>query len=371
MNKVDFDNMLSRAKSFSRENDSDAVLFLGQPSDPIPRALIQDADLPPWARLLWCNLRSYSDSPDLARAAPTYETIQKEIGIRSRGAVSAAIHSLRVTRWMTLLAAENRRHVYLLHNAPLTYQQAVELDSDYTDRISEALRSPSKHVRLLAQRVLDGAMATAESDSPCSDLYRLAAVPSRQIQPAGDPNDITWDGFNIRGTAAGSDSEVPPPEESGPIELDFHAKILGLSPDMEKLARTKLDHYPAEYRQALLDDIAVRVIEQSGGGNPVRKPLGYIMWAVNHYIEKDDLALDGRGERLSEILQAGEDRERSEAEKPLREEMLRLSGEREHFRRLISYGEATDPSLLDQLSRTEQRIEELRSQLGGAGNGAY
>ncbi len=372
MNRNDFDNMLDRAKSFSRENDADAVLFLGQPADPIPRALIQDADLSSWARLLWCFLRSYSDSPDSARAAPTYKTIQNDLGIKSRGTVSSAIHSLRVTRWITLMShSENRRHVYLLHNAPLTFQQAVELDADYTDRIKEALRSPSKHVRKLAQRVLDGAIETADTDSPLTDLFRLAAVPTRQAHQSVR-NTGGWNLFNMRVNDTEPDIDVPVPEESAEgLDLVFHQGILGLTPSMEKLARIKLEHFPAEHRQALLDDVAVRVLEQRGGDNPVRKPLGYIVWTVNRYLKEGDLALDGRGEQLPRILQNMEARQKSNAEKPLREEMTRLMAERQHIQRLSSYDSNADPDLLDQLGRMNRRIEELQSQLGSRANGAH
>ena len=157
MVRSDFNSLLEAAQSFSLENDSDAVLFLGHPSDPIPRALILDRDLPPWARLLWCYFRSRSHSPDLAGTAPNYDTIQDELGVKGRGTVAAAVHALRVTRWMTLMpqTAQNRRHIYLLHNAPLTFHQAVELDPEYPNRIAEASRSPSRPIRVLAPGYID------------------------------------------------------------------------------------------------------------------------------------------------------------------------------------------------------------------------
>ena len=372
MKKSDLDNLLHRAVSFSRENDSDAVLFLGQPTDPLPRALLFDKDLPPWARIIWWCLRTYSDNPASASRAPSYENIQEELGIGSRGTVSAAIHSLRVTRWITLLAnSDVRRNVYLLHDAPLTFSQAIELDPDYTDRIADALRSSNKHVRQLARRVLDGAMETAESDNPCSELYRLASVPSRHGNPPDGAHVFEWGDFNLRGSPPEQEMDLPLPEEPKPVELDFHELVLGLTPGMERLARIKLEEFPSEQRQALLDDLAVRVLEQADGDNPVRNSLAYIMWTVNRYVQDKDLALDGRGRRLPELLQAMEFRQRSDAEKPLRDELVRLSSNHQGLERMISRSGSADPSMLDQLTQTERRMTEIRKQLEGAGHDVH
>ena len=377
MIRNDFKRILQAAESFSRENDSDTVLFLGHPSDPIPRALLLDKDLTPWARCLWWYLRTCSDSPASAGSAPNYDTIQLELGMKGRGTVAAAIHALRVTRWITLMphTAAHRRHIYLLHNAPLTYHEAVELDPDYPNRIAEALRSPSKPIRILAQRILDGAMLAAQSEDTNSDLFRLAGYAEQEETQSEGEDSSLLNGYMFHRSAAGPEPyDTPAPSEESEclgVELDFHVDILGISPSMEKLARTKLEGIPAEYRQPLLDDLAVRAIEgEDGSKEPLNTPLGYIMWAVNRYIKEGDLALTGKGEQLAEIIEQRERQKRARHEQPTREELQRLYADMEHYRRLESRSGTLDESLLRVRDRTEQRITELRAQLSGGSNGA-
>ncbi len=367
MNRNDLDDMLGAAMSFSLENDSDAVLFLGNPTSPIPAALIRDRDLPPWARLVWCNFRQYSDSPAAAGIAPTYETIQADLGISGRGTVSAAIHALRVTRWITLKqVADNRRHVYLIHDAPITFLQAVEINPDYTDHISEAIRSPSKQVRELARLVLDGAMETAESDGPLSELYRLASVPSQHSRGTDGSGSLTWGTFNLRGSGNIPETGAPAAEEAVPVELDFHDELLGFTKSLKSLAEIKIRSLPAEYRQSLLDELAYKVLSRWNTDNPVRTPLAYLNWFVNHYEKKGELPLTGEGERLPQLLESLEARRRSEEQRPLRDEITKLSAELQHFRRLISYSDEPDQHLQESLKKTERRMREVQAQFGGA-----
>ena len=378
MIRDDFSRLLQAAQSFSTEHNSDTVLFLGHPSDPIPRTLIVDKDLSLAARIVWCFFRQRSDSPDSPGTAPNYDTIQKELSIGGRGTVAAAVHELRVTRWITLIPqpAHHRRKIYWLHNTPLTFNQAVELDPDYPNRIAEAIRSPSRIVRTRAQRILDGAMASAQSGDLNSEVFRLAAYAA----PEPGKNDSRGGSLLSPYMFQRSDSgqEDPEnhlqPEEPLPAELDFHGGVFGLSPAMEDLARIKLNSVPAEFRQAMLDELAVRVIEREKGNDPVRHPLGYLSWMINQYIHKGDLPLSGRGDKLSEIIEQIGRVERDEFEKPLRQELDRLNAEMEHHKRTLSYLESQskkpDEGLVENIHRTERKIRELRSQLSEGANGA-
>ncbi len=378
MIRNDFRRMLQAAQSFSRKHDSDTVLFLGHPTDPIPRTLIMDKDLSLAARIIWCFFRQQSDSPASPGMAPNYDTIQKELSIGGRGTVAAAVHELRVTRWIILMPQDehHRRKIYWLPNAPLTFNEAVELDPDYPTRIDEAIRSPSRSVRTLAQRILDGAMASAQSGDLNSELFRLAAYATPETGTESSVGGTSFSRF--LGHRSESDLQDPEshiqPEEPVSLELNFHGGIFGLSPAMEDLARIKLNSVPAEFRQPLLDELAVRVIERDRGSDPVRHPLGYLSWMINQYIEKGDLTLSGRGEKLSEIIEQIDRAKRAEFEKPLRQELERLSAVMAHDNRLLSYQESRssspDEALVEGIQRTKQRIEELRSQLSGGANGA-
>lgn len=377
MIKSEFNRMLEAARSFSRENDSDTVLFLGHPTDPLPRALLFDKDLPAWARIIWWCLRTYSDSPASVNAAPSYEDLQKLLGIGSRSTVASAIHALRVTRWITLLpeTGPNRRSIYLLHTIPPDFHQTVELDPYYLDQIDKATRSSNKTIRILTQRILDGGMLADWSGDANGDLFRLAGHAARKYASAEQGEGAMFSDFLLMRTSRepgqeeGGEEDDAPPAEHVPIELDFHETILGLDPLMEKVARTKLNGLPPEYRQQLLDDLAVRILEGvNGEKQPVDNPLGYISWMVNRYRGEGDLVLTGKGRRLAEIVAQHEQAKRARDEKPLHEELQKLTMELAHLRRTIQRSDTPAEWMHHDLERTERRIEELRSQLPG---GAY
>lgn len=379
MIRDDFRRLLQAAQTFSRDNDSDAVLFLGHPSDPIPRALIVDKDLSLAARIVWCFFRQQSDSPDAAGTAPNYDTIQRELSIGGRGTVAAAVHELRVTRWITLMPqpAHHRRHIYLLHNTPLSFNDAVELDPDYPNRIAEAIKSPSRSVRNLAQRVLDGAMVAAHSNDMNNELFRLAGYGAQDPVTDGSSDDSMLSFFMFQ--RSGSDSEPSgdpmPSEDPGPVELNLHSDIFLLSPAMENLARIKLNFVPAKYRQPMLDELAVRILERKTGDNPVKHPLGYLSWMVNQYRETGELPLTGRGDRLPEIIGQLTRASRAQDEKPIRDEIARLTADVQHFHRTISrlesHGHAPDEALIESLDSTEQRLNELKSLIPEGANGPH
>lgn len=362
----DFDRMIEAAHSFAQEHDSDAVLFMGQPTDPVPRALILDRDLPPVARLLWCYFRSQSDSPGAAGIASEYDTIREELGIGSRSTVADAIHALRVTRWITLLPRSGQfsRKIYLLHNMPLTFSQAIDLDPAYTDRIAEALRSPAKRVRNLAQRMLDGAIVSSgPGDTPDNELYRLAGF-SRQAKESP----TLWQHIYER-TPQGpeTDEEESDPPSMETSELDFHESILGLSPLQRNLMEMKTLELPLEFRQGYLDELAAIVLEREDGSDPIRNPVGYLMKLVNLH-KSGDVALTGKGERLGEMLE--QKCQKIEREKRTQEvvQIGALTGELQHIHRQIEYCEARgkkpEPWMLDDLERVENGLRQFKRSNG-------
>ncbi len=360
MNRTNLDQLVAQVQSFAAAQRSDAVLFLGHPTDPIPRALILDRDLPVWARLLWCYFRTRSDHPATAGTAPSYSTIRKDLGIGSRGTVSAAICALRVTRWITLLPASKERHqIYLLHNAPLTWRQAIELDADYPARLEEAIHSPRPQIRALARRLLEGSLETAEQEDPRTESYRLASCLEAEDRAA-------LGRYRIRGIVEpiSLPAAAPVSSESEASVLDFHEEILGISADLQPLAVLKLQAVPEKWRQAILDDLAVRVLERADGADPIRSPLAYLQWMVNEWQKSGELPLSGRGEELRRRQQALQAEQERQADAPRQEELRRLGTDLQHFQRLQSYQEAQgvpNEWVNQQLRQTQEQIEALQS----------
>ena len=369
MNKADFDRMLLATRNLANEQDSDAVLFLGNPTDPIPRALIIDSDLPFEARVLWCYFRSLSDSPGASNVLPDYATIQKELGIGRRNTVSNCLTALYITRWITIMPqAGQQRRIFVLHDTPLTFDQAVEVNPAYTDRLSAAIKNPVRKIRSLAQRVLDGAIEYSGEGGACADLYRLSGFATPAEASAEESGTNIWSGMFQREKPGLSDADEKksvsePAVDSTEVVLDFHDEVLAFSPGNKKLAALKLEFLPAEYRQAYLDDLAVQVLQKASGDKPIRKPIGYLQWMVNRFVENDDVVLSGEAENLGAILSEMKRKRVREDNKPILAELHKLRAEYEHLKRLARYSGEPDVWMNEKLDDTLSRISELEGQL--------
>ncbi|MCY4052184.1 MAG: hypothetical protein OXE41_05055 [Gammaproteobacteria bacterium] len=364
------DQILINAHSFAQPNLSDAVLFMGQPTDPIPRALIQDRDLPPWARILWCYFRQLSDSPATAGAMANYETISEQLGIGGRGTISDAIHALRITRWVTLIpknwknAKMDNRNVFLLHNIPITYTQAMELDPKYADLLVETADSPRKKLRDLARRMIGGTTTSTDTESPLHEINRLAGYSIASSEPSSQ-----W--LHIYERLPDQDEQSmqyigPKHEQNSEMEpLDFHETILDLSPGQVVLMRNKLMQLEAGYRQAYLDELAVRHLEGKQNNTPLRNASAYLMWQVNEH-NVGNITLTGKGERLQTILQEQEKQIQQAQKAKYVEKLNDLGGRLEHVKRLLEFSAARnknpEPWMLEDKQNLEQEIRELRQQ---------
>ena len=365
------EHVLSGAREFALDNNSDAVVFLGQPADPIPRALIQDRDLPPWARLLWCYFRQLSDSPAMTGRMSDYDTIRERLGIGSRGTVAAALHALRVTRWVTLLPPQpaeetiNSPNVYLLHNMPLTFMQAMELNPEYANHIADAVKSPNQSIRKLARRMLDGAMMSGGSGESENDISRIASF----ALPAGDV-DRSW-GTYQRSPMNPSEKETGEEDYSevfgDEVKLNLHADILELSSGRMKLMEIKINEVEPQYRQAYLDELAVRYIEGVLAGKPLNDPVAYLMWQVNQH-KRGEITLTGKGERLGTLLKRKEDEQKQVHDKNLAYQFNNLHSELQGIERFIKsctdLGNEPEPWMIEDKRRIESQMNHIRDQHG-------
>lgn len=362
--QASFDRMLADAHEFAREHNSNAVLFMGNPTDPIPRALIQDRDLTPWARLIWCYFRQQSDSPAKTGAISDYDTIRELLGIGSRSTVADALHALRVTRWITLSAQRSddsgRHHnckVYLLHSLPPSYAQVMELDPTYAERLDAATRSPSKGIRRLARRMLDGAMLAADAEHS-NNIYQMAAH-----GPHG--RSAIWQSLYHRSPDAAIEESEPMHRASVNGALNFHESLLELSPHKVKLIEVKLRQVEEEYRQAYLDELAVRYLEGIDGGNVLKDPIAYLMWQVNQHLQ-GEVTLTGKADRLEALLARQEQKTRDRHQV----EISNLGAELAHINRFIEHettqGKEPEAWMLDEQHQIENEMSKLRREQNGA-----
>lgn len=139
----------------------DGLLFLGNPHETVPRALLLDRRLGAVDILGWQMIRLLANA-DRTTAFPTYDDLQPLLrnGVdsqASRGTVARVIAVLRLTRWLSLAhRARNETNgrvignVYVLHDEPVDTAEASLLDDGYIDFVLQSCRHKNRIVREVA-----------------------------------------------------------------------------------------------------------------------------------------------------------------------------------------------------------------------------
>ena len=139
----------------------DGFLFSGNRHESVPRRLFLDRRLTPLERNAWQVFRMMLNE-DGVTAFPTYEQLRPWLasmpcaGQASHETVARALTLLRLTRWLSLV--RRRRdpktgrilgNLYVLHDEPLTPFEAMQLDPDYLQLVSQALSPSAKAVQVV------------------------------------------------------------------------------------------------------------------------------------------------------------------------------------------------------------------------------
>ncbi|UTW12399.1 STY4528 family pathogenicity island replication protein [Marinobacterium rhizophilum] len=145
----------------------DGLLYSGNRHESVPRALFLDTRLTPLERNAWQVFRLLLNDQGVT-ALPTYSQLSPFLASMPCGArashetVARALTQLRLTRWLSLV--RRRRdpktgrilgNVYVLHDEPLTPFEAIQLDADYLELVSQALNHAAKAVRTVALNTLN------------------------------------------------------------------------------------------------------------------------------------------------------------------------------------------------------------------------
>ncbi|MFN1266831.1 STY4528 family pathogenicity island replication protein [Pseudomonas lundensis] len=207
----------------------DDFVYSGRLHDCVPRALLLDRRLSPLERNAWQVIRLLLDGEGVTRL-PTYERLRPFLTTSpcatqaSCETVARALTVLRLCRWLSLARRRQpgdhgqwQANLYVLHEAPLTPGEALCLDTDYLELLSQSLSHASKAVQWVAYDALQAlAEAPLLATRPLPEhLQRLAdwlatanecasAPPAIQAQIADAPASDS----EARPT---SESEVPPP----------------------------------------------------------------------------------------------------------------------------------------------------------------
>lgn len=145
---------------------NDAILFLGNRHETVPRKLLIDERLGSTEKIAWQMIQLLAN--DLSRVAfPTYEQLRPLLRSRagesaSKATVNRVISILRLTRWLTLGKRVRDPHngyvlgnVYLLHDEPLTAAECNQVDPEYFEFVLKSLSHQNKSIAEAAESVVD------------------------------------------------------------------------------------------------------------------------------------------------------------------------------------------------------------------------
>jgi len=347
-------------------NSSDALLFVGNWQDAIPRAIWTDPILEAIDVRVWGFIRSFTVS-QCAAVFPSYQLIASQLNI-ARPTVSRAIQILRACRWLTLCSSARDQHgqfrgnIYALHDEPITLHDGMHLDPHYL-RFVQKLES---HHHRRVKRIATAVLATIKErighgEDPLKEMGTVSrfnanahgdsfAVSKHRVQylNPGEPNQVQnlnldqndrvqilnsanqneeYQALNIQVQKLNS---VPCSSRCSSSFINkstttfsddsARAKALDdlvfptmLSRDECELAFIYLQSVAENDRQALLDELAAQIRSKTSTANPIRNPIGYLSWMCEQ-LESGKRPLTSLGVKNRQLRER-QDRQRAELEK--------------------------------------------------------
>ncbi|WP_330208490.1 STY4528 family pathogenicity island replication protein [Pseudomonas sp. Z13] len=331
-----------------KPKSGDGFLFSGNRHESVPRRLFLDRRLTPLERNAWQVFRMMLNE-DGVTAFPTYEQLRPWLastpcaGQASHETVARALTLLRLTRWLSLV--RRRRdpktgrilgNLYVLHDEPLTPFEAMQLDADYLELVSQSLGHSAKAVQMvglntlkeiaedpllsgrtlpsrlqvLAERLAQQGIAASESypqedathnsEEGVSSLLRNGEQHSSEseagLKPAPDgslrnPNQDR----TVRSKSINEVRTTVRERERGHVRampgVRMPDRFLSLKEEQQAGALVALQQVDAPLRQAVLDEWADRC-----RGSAIRNPAGYLFGIIQRAI---------RGEFNASAKQAG------------------------------------------------------------------
>lgn len=224
----------------ARSLPRDDFVYSGRFHDCVPRALLLDRRLSPLERNAWQVIRLLLDGEGVTRL-PTYERLRPFLTASPCAAqascetVARALTVLRLCRWLSLARRRQPRdhgqwqaNLYVLHEAPLTPGEALSLDAEYLELLSQSLSHASKAVQWVACDALQAlADAPLLSSRPLPEhLQRLADWLATASERASAPPAIQTQIADV----PASESEVCPPASESEVGLQAPESALLRNP---------------------------------------------------------------------------------------------------------------------------------------------
>jgi hypothetical protein len=301
---------------------SDGFLFSGNRHESVPRRLFLDRRLTPLERNAWQVFRLMLNQ-DGVTAFPTYEQLRPWLA--SHETVARALTLLRLTRWLSLV--RRRRdpktgrilgNLYVLHDEPLTPFEAMQLDADYLELVSQALGHSAKAVQVVGLNTLkeiadDPLLSGRTLPSRLQVLAeRLArqGIGATESYPQGGASHDSEEGpasLLRNGERPSSDSEAGPkpapdvslrnPKQARTVrsscineirttaqaraldDLQWPKRFAQLKAEQQAGAKVALQQVDASLRQDVLDEWAARC-----SNHGIRNPAGYLFGIIQRAI---------------------------------------------------------------------------------------
>ena len=313
---------------------SDGFLFSGNRHESVPRRLFLDRRLTPLERNAWQVFRLMLNQ-DGVTAFPTYEQLRPWLasmpcaGSASHETVARALTLLRLTRWLSLV--RRRRdpktgrilgNLYVLHDEPLTPFEAMQLDADYLELVSQALGHSAKAVQVVGLNtlkeiaddpLLSGRTLPSRLQVLAERLARQGSAAPESYPQGGASHDSEEGPASLlrNGERPSSDSEAGPkpasdaslrnPKQDRTVRssridevrttarereqaramqgIRLPERFLDLKEEQQAGAMVALQQVDASLRQAVLDEWAERC-----RGSAIRNPAGYLFGIIQRAI---------------------------------------------------------------------------------------
>lgn len=153
------------------------IVFSGNPHETVPRRLLLDDRLSPLERNAWQVFRLLMNG-DGVTAFPTYDQLRPFLGNNpgrpaSRETVAKALTVLRLTRWLSLgrrvrdaITGQVQGNIYILHDEPVAYSEAIQLDQDFLPLVANGLEHSNSSIREIAGLTFDEMLVSETQDLP-------------------------------------------------------------------------------------------------------------------------------------------------------------------------------------------------------------
>ncbi|MFT0179923.1 STY4528 family pathogenicity island replication protein [Pseudomonas benzopyrenica] len=293
------------------------IVFSGNPHETVPRRLLLDNRLSPLERNAWQVFRLLMNG-DGVTAFPTYDQLRPYLGNNpgrpaSRETVAKALTVLRLTRWLSLgrrvrdaITGQVQGNIYILHDEPVAYSEAIQLDQDFLPLVANGLEHSNSSIREIAGLTFDEMLVSETQDLPTRvevfrERFRAQGLedPARAAAPPAEfgfrtpvlaaMNHLSSDSElsanqgvsplvrnpNSSSTYTNTNTDVSKssvPREQADVDLVWPSAYQRMSSEQQQRAQLVILAVPAEIRASLVKQWGVRC-----ASGKVAKPFGYLM----------------------------------------------------------------------------------------------